>query len=170
MTLDEIINSRTSVRKYTAQLPSDEVLLRVVEAARQAPSAVNKQPWRFVVLTNKERLAALHKAYDREWFATAPAVVVVIGCHAQSWHRADGKDHCDIDIAIATEHMALKATELGLGTCWVCNFDPSVANSVMKVAADEEVCVLLPIGYPDPSVPIKPHQRKELSEVCRVEA
>ncbi|MCQ2228756.1 MAG: nitroreductase family protein [Bacteroidales bacterium] len=165
MTLDEIITSRTSIRKYTSQVPSKDLLQQVAEAARQAPSAVNKQPWRVVIVTNSQKLAELRLAYNREWFSTAQAIIVVIGNHNQSWHRADGKDHCDIDIAIATEHMALKATDLGLSTCWVCNFDPELANRAMNISDGEEVCVFLPIGYADPETPVKPHQRKENKDI-----
>lgn len=163
MTLDEIILNRTSIRKFTTEVPSKETLTQVIEAARQAPSAVNKQPWRFVVVTHKETLDAIRTSYPREWIETAQAIIVVIGDHNQSWHRADGKDHCDIDIAIATQHIALKATDLGLSTCWVCNFDPQTANRVMNLRQGEEVCVLIPIGYAD--IEAKPHQRKPLSDI-----
>ncbi len=161
----ESINKRISIRKYTSEKPSKAILTEVLEAARQAPSAVNKQPWRFVVITNSEKLAAIQKSYDRDWFATAPAVIAVVGDHRQSWHRADGKDHCDVDIAIASEHIMLQATELGLGTCWVCNFDLNVANAVVGVAEGEEVCVLIPIGYIAPDAPLKEHQRKSFDEI-----
>lgn len=165
MTLDEIIQNRISVRSYRPEKPSKDLILKVIEAARQAPSAVNKQPWRFVVIETEQKLAELQKAYNREWFATAPIVIAVIGNHSKSWHRADGKDHCDIDIAIATEHMALKATELGLGTCWVCNFDMTIVNAVLNVSVDEEVCVLLPIGYANAQAQLKQHQRNELTQI-----
>lgn len=165
MTLDEIIEGRTSIRKYTTEVPSKEMLGLVAEAARQAPSAVNKQPWRLSIVTNKQKFDELRQAYNREWFATAQAIIVVIGDHSQSWHRADGKDHCDIDVAIATEHIALKATDLGLSTCWVCNFDMEKANAAMGVKQDEEVCVLIPIGYADPDTPVKPHQRKSADDI-----
>lgn len=166
MKLNEIITNRTSVRKYTNEKPSRTLLEQVIEAARQAPSAVNKQPWRFVVITNKEKLAEIKRAYQREWIETAQAMIVVIGNHNQSWHRGcDGKDHCDIDIAIATEHITLKATDLGLSTCWVCNFDPTIAGEVINLKEGEEVDVLIPIGYADPTTPIKEHTRKEMNEI-----
>ena len=165
MTLNEIITQRTSVRKFEPQRPSTDTLLQIWEAARQAPSAVNKQPWRFVVINTEEKLSEIQKAYNREWFQSAPVVIAVVGNHNESWHRADGKDHCDIDVAIATEHIALKATELGLGTCWVCNFDVAIANKVLGTSQGEEVCVLVPIGYPSADAPIKTHQRKELASI-----
>ncbi len=165
MTLNEIITQRTSVRKFRAEKPSTNILLQILEAARQAPSAVNKQPWRFVVISTDAQLQRIQKAYDREWFQSAPIVIAVVGNHNESWHRADGKDHCDIDIAIATEHIMLKATELGLGTCWVCNFDATIANDVVSAAQGEEVCVLIPIGYAAPDAPTKPHQRKEIANI-----
>ena len=115
-----LARQRYAVRNYTSQPVPDDVLQYIVEVARMAPSAVNYQPWSFVVVREPHLLQQLHAVYHREWFRTAPCCIVVCGNHGESWHRgADGKDHCDIDIAIATEHMSLAATECGLGSCWV---------------------------------------------------
>lgn len=140
---------RYSVRNYTSQPVTDEQLQYMLEVARLAPSAVNLQPWSFIVVRERELLDSLSAAYSRDWFKTAPCCIVVCGNHNESWHRRyDGKDHCDIDIAIATEHLALAATELGLGSCWVCNFDADVCKQVLQLPEGVEPIVLLPIGYP----------------------
>ena len=97
-----------------------------------APSAVNFQPWRFRIVTDEAVLKALYSCYKREWLATAPCIIVACVDHNESWHRrADNKDHADIDIAIAVEHLCLAAAEQGLGTCWVCNFDAPQCSEVL---------------------------------------
>ena len=157
--------SRYSVRGYQARPVPDELLDKVLEAARLAPSAVNKQPWKFVVVRSEEAKKRLRACYDREWFTTAPAYIVVCGDHSASWKRpADGKDHCDIDVAIATEHITLSAASLGLGTCWVCNFDAVACKAMLGLSDSWEPCVIIPIGFPaTDSVPSK--SRKDLSEI-----
>lgn len=160
----EVVNRRTSVRRYKSERPSREQIERILEAARQAPSACNRQPWRFIVVESGEMLAKVRKAYDREWLATAPVVIVAVGNHAECWHRAaDGKDHCDVDLAIAAEHIALAAANEGLGSCWICNFDRLQLSEVLSLTADEEPIVMLPIGYADEA--LKPHTRKAANEI-----
>jgi nitroreductase len=132
-----------------------------------APSAVNYQPWQFVVVRDGILLQQLRKVYHREWFDTAPCCIVVCGNHNESWHRAsDGKDHCDIDIAIATEHIALAAAECGLGTCWVCNFDIEACAQLLQLPHGIEPMVLMPIGYPvNNEIPEK--KRKSIDEIVQ---
>lgn len=156
---------RYSVRSYTSQPVSDEALQYILEVARLAPSAVNLQPWSFIVVRERALLDRLATAYSREWFATAPCCIVVCGNHNESWHRRhDGKDHCDIDIAIATEHMALAAAEQGLGSCWVCNFDAEVCKQILQLPEGVEPMVLMPIGYAAQNeIPEK--RRKALDEI-----
>ncbi len=148
MDVKTVISERRSVRAYTEKLPSHEDLTEVLEAARLAPTAVNKQPFRMVCVTDKAVLEKLFASYKRDWIKTAPCVIVVIADHSQSWHRGlDGKDHADIDAAIATDHLTLRATELGLGTCWVCNFDAEMVHKDLNLSEVEEAVVLVPIGY-----------------------
>lgn len=149
MTLKETIEQRYSVRSYLPEMPTKEQLYSVIESARLAPSAVNYQPWKFFVVTKTAIIGELQRAYNREWFKSAPCIIVVCGNHSESWHRGyDGKDHCDIDVAIATEHIALAAVEQGLGTCWVCNFDTSLVSQALNLPSDIEPIVMLPIGKP----------------------
>lgn len=156
---------RCSVRSFTKQAVPEELLAYVLEVARLAPSAVNFQPWTFIVVRDSALLERLSAAYSREWFRSAPACIVVCGHHGESWHRrSDGKDHCDIDVAIATEHICLAAAEVGLGTCWVCNFDAEACRDLLGLPDESEPIVLLPIGYPaDAEVPEK--KRKPLDDI-----
>ena len=160
----DLIKARFSVRKFESKEIEQEKLDYIMECVRLAPSAVNLQPWRFRLVRDAETLAALQKCYKRDWLSTAPCVIVACANHEESWHRrADGKDHADIDVAIAVEHLCLAATEQGLGTCWVCNFDAAGCKEALHLPENMEPVVLVPIGYFEAEVPEK--KRKELDEI-----
>ena len=94
-------------------------------------------------------------------------MIVICGDHSVSWKRSDGKDHCDTDVAITTDHMTLQATELDLATCWICAFDPEKARTLLKLPDHLEPVVLLPVGYPLDEFDPERHseKRKPLSEI-----
>ena len=163
MTFSELIVTRRSVRLYDNKPLSRGDLLAVLEAGRLAPSACNNQPLRFMVITDPAELAALAPAYPRDWFQTAPAVIVVCGDHRRSWHRGDGKDHLDIDAAIAADHMTLAAAERGLGTCWICAFDPEKVKLVLELPDGVEAIVLLPVGHPVEPLTPAAHQFRRVA-------
>jgi len=169
MNFDEVIRKRKSIRKFSEKPVDKEAILQLLESARLAPSAVNFQPWKFYVCTSEEAKKAIRESYSREWFAGAQVYIVACGDHSRSWKRpADGKDHCDIDIAIAVEHIVLKATDLGLGTCWVCNFDPLKVKEALHLSEEFEPIVLLPLGYPADNYEADPRnsKRKSLEEIA----
>jgi len=145
----ELAKKRYSVRKYQNKAIEEDKLNYVLECGRVAPSAVNNQPWHFIVVTEKEKKQKIMSTYKKPWILSAPALIVVCGDHQKSWRRPDGKDHCDIDIAIAIDHMTLAASEKGLGTCWVCMFDAFNCHTLLKLPSHLEVIALLPIGCPD---------------------
>lgn len=164
MDLSDIINNRYSVRAYKKEIPSKELVLEILNAARLAPSAVNFQPWHFIVIQKNDLLKPLKKCYKREWLQSSPLIIIACADHSQSWKRSvDGKDSADIDVAIAIDHLTLKATELGLGTCWICNFDVKACSELLELPKDIEPIALIPLGYPDSKVPSK--KRKPLSEI-----
>lgn len=166
MSLNNLINSRFSVRSYSDKKVEKELILEILEAARLAPSAVNYQPWHFIVITEKDELACIHEVYHRTWFREAPVCMVACADHTQSWKRkSDGKDFADVDLAIAIDHLMLKATELGLGTCWICNFDVEMAKQKLELPDYMEPIALIPLGYTDSTPPEK--KRKELSEIVQ---
>lgn len=168
MSFKQLILKRYSVRQYKNISIDREQIEKVLDAGRMAPSAVNFQPWVFIVVREPGMLNQIHGCYSREWFKTAPAVIVVCGDHAEGWHRAsDGKDHTDIDVAIAVDHMSLQAAELGLGTCWVCNFNPQQAKLVLNLPSNLEPIVMLPIGIPEDNDEISTQKkgRKTLSQI-----
>lgn len=164
MTFLDLAKKRYSVRDYKVMPVEKEKLYEVLEAGRMAPSAVNYQPLHFIVITDEAVKNRVSETYARDWFKKAPAVIIVCGDHAKSWKRKDGKDHCDIDAAIAVDHMTLAATDLGLGTCWVCAFDAKRCHEVLGLPENLEVIALMPIGYAaDNSEPEK--KRKNLNDI-----
>jgi nitroreductase len=163
----DLAKHRYSCRKYDSRPVEHEKLDLVLESGRVAPSAANLQPWHFYVILGEYELRVIHQVYHREWFRTAPCVIVICGDHNRSWKRKDGKDHCDIDIGIVTDHMTLQAADLGLGTCWICNFDAQMTAELLQLPGHLEPMVLLPLGYPlDTADPDRHREkRKPLSEI-----
>ncbi len=148
MKFNDLIKKRYSNRKFKDMPVEKEKILEVIEAGRNAPSAHNFQPWHFIVITNEEGRKKVSEAYPKNWFKSAPVIVVACGNHDESWKRDDEKDHCDIDIAIAVDHMTLAATDIGLGTCWVCAFDAEKCHKILELPENLEVIALMPMGYP----------------------
>jgi nitroreductase len=162
----QLARSRYSSRKYKQKSVEDDKLSFVLEAGRVAPSAANFQPWFFVVVRG-ENLENVQACYHREWFKTASTCIVICTDHSRSWKRGDGKDHADIDAAIAADHITLAATSIGLATCWVCNFNRSKLAEVLNLPDHIEPVILLPLGYPDDKTDIERHatKRKALDEI-----
>jgi len=162
-----LAKKRFSCRKYLPEPPSDEILKEVLGAARVAPSAVNFQPWQFVVVNSEPLLSRIKSCYKRDWLSSAPVIIVACGNHNESWKRDDGKDHCDIDVAIAVDHITLAAAEKDLGTCWICKFDAGRAGEILALPSGWEAMVLIPIGYPDAAPDMDRHHslRKRLDDI-----
>ena len=154
----EAVKTRRSIRKYLKQpIPSDKLEM-IFEAARLAPSAANRQPWRFVVVQDASRKKALATAANNQTFLSdAAAVVAAVGDPEVSprW--------CERDPMIATEHLALAAAALGYGTCWVGAFDEDAVKRLLKIPAKMRVIALLPIGIPNEAP--APRPRRKLSEI-----
>ncbi len=161
----ELVKSRYSCRAYQARSVDGDKLDYVMACVRYAPSAVNKQPWRFYVVSSAQQKAQLQQCYSRDWFNTAPMYIIATVLHDEEWVRADGKPHGQIDIAIAVEHLCLAATEQGLATCWVCNFDAALCKRLFAFADGEEPAVIIPIGYAADEA--KEKKRKPLEEILK---
>ena len=171
MTFIDLAKKRYSSRNYQDKQVEKELLLQVLEAGRVAPSAKNKQPWHFVVITKEESLKKIKECYERDWIESANCVIVVCGDHREAWRRADGKIHTDVDVSIAIDHMTLAATDLGLATCWVCKFDVLKCVKALDLPDDVEPIALLPIGYPADKTDVNRHDqlRKPLDEIVHWE-
>ena len=147
----ETIAARYSVRGYKADPVPDELLDKVLEAARRAPTAANRQPFRLVVIPTKGREEELARVYGRRWFMQAPLVIAVVAVPGEAWRRMDDKPYDEVDATIAMDHLILAATALGLGTCWIAAFDPDAARDVLGLPDDVEPVAFTPLGWPDKS-------------------
>jgi len=167
MEFAELIKKRYSVRAYKADPVEEDKLQQVLEAARLAPTAANRQPFRIIVIHTAGREAELRRIYDRGWFAQAPLLLCACGIPAKTWIRSDGKNYNDVDVTIAMDHLVLAATDLGLGTCWVAAFNPAAARQVLGLPDGVEPIAFTPLGYPADQP--RPKERKALSELVRYE-
>ena len=147
MSFIEIAKMRYSVRKYSDRAVESEKLEKIIEAAHVAPTAANLQPVKLIVVQSEEGLNKLGKAantYD------APIAIIVCADHSKAWIRPfDGKKTTDIDATILTDHMMHEATELGLGTCWVCYFKADIISKEFRLPDNLEPINILAIGYAD---------------------
>ncbi len=163
MEFAELIRQRYSARAYKPDPVPDEVLARVLEAARLAPTAANRQPFRVFVIRTAARKEELRGVYQRPWFVEAPLVLAVCSLPAEAWVRRDGKSYADVDAAIVMDHLILAATAEGLGTCWVGAFDPAAARKVLALPAGVEPIAFTPLGFAADQPPEK--KRKPLAEL-----
>jgi len=163
MDVFDAIKARRSVRSYLDRDVEEEKLRQVLEAGRLAPSASNRQEWRFVVVRDAQlRQKLVAAAHGQRFVGEAP--VVIVACAVQSDHIMPcGHPSHLIDVAIAIDHMTLAARELGLGTCWIGAFDPDEVRRVLGIPGDVEVIELLPLGYPSEWPQARP--RKPFEEV-----
>lgn len=155
---------RHSSREYDPSPISRQEIGRILEAVRLAPSACNRQPWRFYVVTDPDKRRQM-LSKSRPGFMQAPVLIAAVGLHAEAWHRpADGKDHTDVDVAIAVEHLCLSAADLGFDSCWVCSFDTAAVSQALGLGAGEEPIALIPIGRAQTPAPEK--IRKTLEDIA----
>lgn len=164
----QLVTDRYSCRSFSDMAVSREVILEVIEAARLAPSACNKQPWAFIVIDDLAEREVVIECYNREWIKSAQAFIVACGRNSEAWHRgADNKDHTDIDVSIAIEHICLAATAAGLGSCWVCNFDMKRLREGLNIPEELTPIAIIPLGYPakDVTTPVK--NRKTIEDIVK---
>jgi nitroreductase len=148
MEFSELILRRYSVRAYKPDPVPEELLQCVLEAARLAPTAANRQPFRLIVLHTAGRQSELKRIYYRDWFGQAPLVIGICAVPAEAWVRRDGKNYADVDVSIAMDHLVLSAANVGLGTCWVAAFDPAPAREILGLPEGIEPIAFTPLGYP----------------------
>jgi nitroreductase len=164
----DLIQKRYSVRAYKPDPVEDTKLSQILEAARLAPTAANRQPFQFIVVHVKGREAELRRLSQRPWFLQAPLMICACGVPAQGWVRgADGINYTTVDVTIAMDHLILAAADLGLGTCWIAAFDVAAARQVFGLPPDVELIALTPLGYPADQPGAK--ERKPLTELVRYE-
>ena len=161
----ELVRERYSVRAYQPTPVEEEKLNQVLEAARLAPTAANRQPFCLIVVATAGREEELRRIYARPWFTQAPLILCICTVPGEGWVRVDGKPYADVDAAIAMDHLILAAQALGLGTCWVADFDPAAAREVLGLPEGVEPVAYTPLGYPADRP--RPKKRKPLAELVR---
>jgi nitroreductase len=168
MEFRELIRTRESIRNYDPDRPvGKKTLIRILEAGRLAPSAANKQPWRFIIISSKERLPKVKLCYEKTWFQEAPHILAVVGNKKSAWVRShDNRCFIETDLAIAMDHLILAAENEGVSTCWISNFKPDVLHNALGLQDHECVYAITPLGYPKMDFSKKgSKERKALEEI-----
>jgi len=152
MEYSDLIRSRESIRNYDpGRLISKEILEKILDAGRMAPSACNNQPWKFLVISSSTLIGKVRESYKREWFKEAPHILVVVGLRDQAWTRSyDGYNSIETDVAIAMTHLILAAENEGVGTCWIEAYNPEILREALSIKDNELIFGITPLGYPKP--------------------
>ena len=167
----QLIEQRETLRNYDSdrKVPPD-VLQRILNAGRLAPSASNRQPWKFVLISSEEKLLAVKDCYQRSWFQKAPHVVIVVGDKTKSWVRPyDGFNAIQTDLAIAMDHIILAAENEKVGACWIIAYDYDKLTKVVNIKENEVIYCIASLGYPPAGYQKRGNKiRKPLEELVRI--
>lgn len=161
----DLIKARYSVRSYKTDPVEKDKLDKILEAARLAPTAANRQPFQLIVINTRDREEELLTIYRREWFVQAPLLICACGVPRHSWVRNDRRRYLDVDVAIVMDHLILAATDLGLGTCWIAAFNEHAARRILNIPDEVEPLIFSPLGYPQDTPGEK--ERKPVTELVR---
>ena len=173
MKFNQILELRRSVRSFDSKPARRKDLTALIEAARLAPSACNSQTWRFVAVTDRKIIQqicyeAMRPVIPNKWIAEAP--LVIVGCSQldvianRIGSGITGIEYYQIDLGIAMEHIVLKATELGLGTCWIGWFREDKIKEILEIPKKIKVSAMLAVGY-SKAAATKKRKRKPLKKI-----
>ena len=145
----DLISGRESVRDYDSNKKVEKsILTKIANAGRLAPSAANRQPWKFLIISSAEMLKKVRPCYLKEWFKQAPHILIAVGDNTKSWTRkTDNYNFVETDLAIAMDHMILAAEAEGVGTCWISAFDNTILREALQLANNEVVYSITPLGF-----------------------
>jgi nitroreductase len=175
----EAIQNRRSIRKYKDQPVEEDLLLKIIDCGRLAPSDSNTQPWNFIIVRSEEmRKALAHVSHEQDWMFAAPVFIVCVADIRVATSETGpldinedtpgiGPKQIILDTAIAGENIVLAAEALGLGTCWVSWFVQDEIRPVLGIPSDKYVVSIITMGYPDQTPKQRP--RRSLEEVIRYE-
>ena len=141
MDVKDAIRSRRSIRKYSDRPVPAEVMAELLESMRLAPSANNRQAWAVVVVTDRELKEKLVAASGNQRFV-GECWAYMVGV------TEPGAYYSTVDLTIALDHLSLRAVELGLGTCWIGDFEPDRVKDILGIPRDREVAICMTLGYP----------------------
>ncbi|MFT8888522.1 MAG: nitroreductase family protein [Ethanoligenens sp.] len=149
MALLDLFTKRYAVRAYKPDEVEHEKLQLVLEAARLAPTAANRQAFKLIVIKTAGRHEELKQIYAKDWFVQPPYILGIALVKGADWERrGDQKTYGEVDVGIVFDHLVLEASELGLGTCWIGAFDPAAATRVLQLEPNWEPLAFTPLGYP----------------------
>ncbi|VVB62306.1 Coenzyme F420:L-glutamate ligase [uncultured archaeon] len=147
MEFSDVIKYRNSVREYSDKAVEEDKITYILECARFAPSHMNKQSWRFIVIKNKQIIAQIAKtSLINRWLKTVPILIIACADPTLSATR-NNIDYYIIDVSIALEHLILAATDVGLGTCWIGEFNEEEIKKRLEIPKRIRVIALTPLGY-----------------------
>ena len=150
MNVFDAIKMRRSVRSYAAKPISADVMTRIRNMLRLAPSACNLQPWHFVLVTDAAvRQEIAQASHSQLWVAQAPLIVVGCGLVQQAYKKMGGcGNSVDVDVAIALDHLSLGSVAEGMGTCWIGAFDEIKVKALLNIPDQFKVVAMMLVGYP----------------------
>lgn len=158
------IATRTSIRKFIDKEVPIEIIKKILEAGIKAPSGGNRQPWRFIVVTEKEKIKNFDPEYHQTCVEQAPAIIVACVNPHDTWEKYDENDHCYIlDTAAAIQNMLLAIHDQGLGGVWIVSFSKSAVRKQLNIPLHWQILSIIPFGYFEGNNITTP--RKALSEV-----
>ena len=168
MNVMDAIKTRKSVRAYLDKPVEDVKVNIVLEAGRLAPSASNRQEWRFVVVRESETRKKLAEAAAGQTFVGEAPIVIAACAETDEKVMMCGQLCYPIDIAIALDHMTLAAVEQGLGTCWIGKFNEKKVKEILGIPEKIRVVELLLLGYPSDPSPVEKN-RHHLDKIVKYE-
>jgi len=164
----DIILRRRSVRKFSRKPIDSNIIKRLISILRRAPSAANRQPWFFYVISGSQK-EKFNEVFYKKDFSKAPLIIAGCAVEDDSWVRkTDNKKFAWVDVAIALTEMIIAATAEGLGTCWVASFDIEKAKSILGMPDKMEIVSLVVLGYPQKPLAVYHNKkRKKLKEITK---
>lgn len=156
------IKQRRSIRKYLDRQAPEAVIMEILEAARLAPSAKNRQDWRFIVVRDREQIQKLTAATGQPFVGGAPVIIAAVALDPNWLLRSEIPPYA-VDLAIALTNISLAAVAKGLGTCWIGSFMQAEVKKALAIPEDYKVVELMTLGYPAEEPEARP--RKQLTEI-----
>ena len=148
MEFEQVIENRVSTRSFLPKPIPDEDIEYILQSARKAPSWMNKQCWRFIVVQDLAVIQQLAKAsVINRWIRDAPVIIIACADPNQSGFNNDIPYYI-ADVSIALEHIVLAATDRGLGTCWIGSFNEKKIKEILEIPPRIKIVALTPVGYP----------------------
>jgi nitroreductase len=170
MDYTNLIRTRESIRDYDPQRPvSKEILEKIMESGRMAPSACNNQPWEFLLIQSPEMLEKVRACYHRPWFKDAPHILIVLGLKDKAWVRSfDDYNSIETDLAIVMTHLILAAENEGVGACYIEAYDPVILRKALDLNDNQVTYGITPLGYPHQGFQKRGNKsRKTLDEIVK---